>query len=178
MNDVSQDVPRVVGARWLSEHAEQTDRAGALRIVDTRWYLQHKSGREEYARGHIPGAVFLPLEDITAEQGPGRHPIPSAEKFAEAMRAAGISQETHVVAYDDAGGSIAARLAWLLRRYGHRRVSVLDGGLQAWTAEGLALSTLSTHSKDAQAHGDFVAAPDPGVSVVDKAYVNAARARV
>jgi len=161
------EAPRLVDEQWLSKADERT-----VRILDVRWYLQGKSGREEYARGHIPGAVFVPLEDITAEQGPGRHPIPGPERFAEAMRDAGVSAETHVVAYDDAGGSIAARLLWLLRRYGHTRASVLDGGLAAWTAAGLPVSV----SVPKPARGDFASRPAPHVSAVDSAYVNAARA--
>ena len=156
--------------RWL--FAEGTEDS-SVRIIDVRWYLQGKDGREEYARGHIPGAVFVALEDITADQGPGRHPIPSAEKFQEAMRAAGVSRGTHVVAYDDAGGSIAARLLWLLRRFGHTTASVLDGGLAAWTAAGRALTT----EVPRPARGDFEAKPDPSIVSVNKAHVDAARAR-
>ncbi|WP_394843452.1 sulfurtransferase [Pendulispora brunnea] len=156
--------------RWLSDEGAKDS---SVRIIDVRWYLQGKDGREEYGRGHIPGAVFVALEDITADEGPGRHPIPSAEKFAEAMRAAGVSNGTHVVAYDDAGGSIAARLLWLLRRFGHTKASVLDGGLAAWTAAGHSLTT----EVPSIARGDFEAKPDPRIVSVNKSHVDAARER-
>ncbi|WP_394832906.1 sulfurtransferase [Pendulispora rubella] len=156
--------------RWLSNEGAKDS---SVRIIDARWYLQGKDGREEYARGHIPGAVFVALEDITADEGPGRHPIPSAEKFAEAMRAAGVSKETQVIAYDDAGGSIAARLLWLLRRFGHAKAAVLDGGLAAWTAAGHPLTT----EVPAIARGTFEPNADPRIVSVDKAHVDAARAR-
>lgn len=141
----------LVSATWLKKHLK--DRK--LRVVDVRWYLQGKDGREEYAKGHIPGAVFVDLEgDLTARYGPGRHPVPSPEQLDEAMQAAGISDDSIVVAYDDAGGSIAARLWFLFELYGHGgQVLVLDGGLQAWTSEGGALST----DEAAPKRGDFKA---------------------
>lgn len=118
----------LVDAAWLAEHAPDPD----LRVIDFRWYLDGRRGRDAYAAGHVPGAVFVDLEEVTGETGPGRHPLPSAEQFAAVMRAAGVSSGTRVVVYDDAGGSIAARLWWLLRHFGHAEAAVLDGGLQAW----------------------------------------------
>ncbi|HEV2126213.1 MAG TPA: sulfurtransferase [Chloroflexota bacterium] len=132
----------LVSTEWLAEHLLDAN----VRIADVRWYLPHlgKRGREEYRAGHIPGAVFVDLDAELAgpaERGPGRHPIPDAERFEAAMSRAGIGPQTHVVAYDDAGGSIAARLWWLLRYFGHERVSVLDGGITRWSAEGRPLQT-------------------------------------
>jgi thiosulfate/3-mercaptopyruvate sulfurtransferase len=113
-----------------------------LRVIDLRWYLQGKRGADEYTNGHLPNAIFLDLEhDLSAPSGPGRHPIPGPEQFAKAMSRLGVTAKTHLVVYDDASGSIAARLWWLCKLYGHKRVSVLDGGLQAWVAAGFALST-------------------------------------
>jgi thiosulfate/3-mercaptopyruvate sulfurtransferase len=118
----------VVTANWLHEHISEPD----LRVVDFRWYLDGRSGREAHRAGHIPGAVFVDLDAMTPAGGPGRHPIPSAHVFTEAMRAAGVSDSSLVVVYDDAAGSVAARLWWLLRHFGHPAAAVLDGGLQAW----------------------------------------------
>src|SRR5438105_10703789 len=82
-----------------------------VRVVDLRWYLSGRKGADEYARGHLPGAVFVDLDrDLTAPEGPGRHPIPGPAQFADAMSRAGIGPHTRVVVYDDAGGSVAARL--------------------------------------------------------------------
>lgn len=130
----------LVGVEWLRDHA----RDPALRIADVRWSLAGPPGRERHAAGHLPGAVFL---DAQAElsspgEGPGRHPVPSAAKLARVLGAAGIGDEHVVVAYDDDGGSIAARLWWLYRHYGHDgRAAVLDGGIGAWTEAGLPLVT-------------------------------------
>ena len=117
----------LVDAAWLREHIADRD----LRVLDFRWYLVGRKGAEEYAKGHIPGAVFVELDDVTGT-GPGRHPLPTAEQFQAAMREAGVDDSTAVVVYDDVGGSVAARLWFLLRWFGHGRQAVLDGGLQAW----------------------------------------------
>src|SRR5579871_2080478 len=138
----------LVTPEWLADHLGDPD----LRLVDFRWYLDGRSGRDAYRAGHIPGAVFLDLEDVTAESGPGRHPLPSMEQFTAAARRAGISWRSRVVAYDDAAGWVAGRLWWLLRHFGHEPVAVLDGGLQNWRGE------LATDEAEPPP-GDFIARP-------------------
>jgi thiosulfate/3-mercaptopyruvate sulfurtransferase len=113
---------------WLRDHLDDRD----LRVVDFRWYLLGRKGREAYELGHIPGAVFVDLEAVTGREGGGRHPLPTGAQFEEEMRKAGISSNTRVVAYDDAGGSIASRLWFLLRWFGHSSQAVLDGGIGGW----------------------------------------------
>jgi thiosulfate/3-mercaptopyruvate sulfurtransferase len=116
-----------------------------LRVVDTRWYLLRPGdGRLAFDAGHIQGAMFLDLDtDLSAPAGPshigglGRHPLPTPSEFAARMGQAGIGDDSHVVAYDDAGGGVAARLWWMLDALGHREVAVLDGGWQGWLAAGL-----------------------------------------
>ncbi len=103
-------------------------------FVDCRWELGVPGkGRELYLDGHIPGAAFLDVEedlsDLSVERA-GRHPLPSAERFAEAASRAGIGAGTLVVAYGSLGG--AERLWWLLRHFGHDGCGVLLGGLAAW----------------------------------------------
>jgi len=159
---VSKDRPPgpLADAGWLSEHSNDRD----LRVIDFRWYLQGRDGHQEYLRGHIPGAVFVDLEDLTGVKGGGRHPLPTATQFEQEMRRAGVGEATMVVVYDDTGGSIAARLWFLLEWFGHRQQSVLDGGLQAWGGP------ISTDVPRVPA-GDFRAAePDPS-RVLDVAAV-------
>jgi thiosulfate/3-mercaptopyruvate sulfurtransferase len=129
----------LVRADWLAEHLADP----RVRIADVRWYLAGKKGADEYARGHVPGAVFVDLDrDLAAPgSGPGRHPLPSAADFARVLARIGVDRGTIVVAYDDMGGAIAARLWWLLRYFGHGGGRVLDGGLAAWTAAGGSLTT-------------------------------------
>src|SRR3954467_4683660 len=98
-----------VDVDWVRAHA-------GLVLADVRWYVDGRSGRAAYDAGHLPGAVFVDLDtDLSAQPDPrgGRHPLPSPEDFAAALGRLGVGHETPVVAYDDAGGSIAARLWWL-----------------------------------------------------------------
>jgi thiosulfate/3-mercaptopyruvate sulfurtransferase len=132
--------PHLVDVAWLAAHAGDP----RVRICDVRWYLAGKRGADEYARGHIPGAVFVDVDrDLASppDQGPGRHPLPDADHFAAVLARLGVRADTLVIAYDDAGGAIAARLWWLLRYFGHGGGRVLDGGIAAWIAAGNALST-------------------------------------
>ena len=114
-----------------------------LRLADVRWTLgQPEKGRDQYARGHLPGAVFLDLEDdLSAPEGPGRHPLPDPAVLARRLRELGLGDRHSIVAYDDASGTVAARLWWMLDRLGHADVAVLDGGLPAWLAIGGELTT-------------------------------------
>jgi thiosulfate/3-mercaptopyruvate sulfurtransferase len=115
----------------------------SLRIADVRWWLADPAkGRRDYARAHIPGAVFIDVDqDLVGASGPGRHPLPSPTAFSARMEELGFGDDSDIVAYDDAGGSIAARLWWMLDDLGHTRVSVLDGGLPAWLAAGGPVTT-------------------------------------
>lgn len=122
--------PLVSGA-WLAERLDD------VRVVDVRWYLDGRSGRDAYLAGHLPGAVWLDIDtDLSApaSAAQGRHPLPTPEQFAAALGRAGIAAGTPVVAYDDAGGSTAARLWWLLHVL-DEPVAVLDGGLAAWPGD-------------------------------------------
>jgi thiosulfate/3-mercaptopyruvate sulfurtransferase len=117
---------------WLEAHRDE------VVLADCRWYMDGRSGRAAYEGGHIPGAVFVDLDTaLTRHADPaeeGRHPMATPERFAAAMAALGIGDEDTVVAYDDAGGVIAARLVWMLRATGHE-AALLDGGLPAWPGE-------------------------------------------
>ena len=130
----------IVDVDWLAAHRADP----SLRVADVRWSLAGPPGPELYARGHVPGAVFLDAETELSSpgEGPGRHPVPAADRLARVLGQRGIGDEHVVVAYDDAGGSIAARLWWLFRHYGHDgQAAVLDGGIGAWTSAGLPLET-------------------------------------
>ncbi len=162
----------LVDPAWLAAHLDDPN----VRVADVRWYLSGKRGADEYARGHVPGAFFVDLDrDFAAPRGrgPGRHPLPSASDFAAVLARLGVERDTLVVAYDDAGGAIAARLWWLLRHFGHGGGRVLDGGIGAWTAAGHPLSTDVPAPRQAplldlsHAHRDCV----------DKAEVDRLRAR-
>ncbi len=134
--------PLLVTTDWLAQHLNDPK----LRIVDVRWYLfdKDKTGYSEYLKGHVPGAVYMDIDRDLASprgEGPGRHPLPKAEAFAQSASRAGIAPDTYVIAYDDRGAASAARLWWLLRYFGHDRVSLLDGGITKWIEEKRPLQT-------------------------------------
>jgi thiosulfate/3-mercaptopyruvate sulfurtransferase len=107
--------------------------AGAV-VADVRHYLDGRSGRAAYDGGHLPGAVFVDMDTVLAapaSPAEGRHPLPEPEAFAAGLSAVGIGDGDTVVAYDDAGGVMAARLVWMLRALGHD-AALLDGGLLAY----------------------------------------------
>ncbi len=128
-----------------------------LRIADVRWSLAAPAaGRAAYAEAHLPGAVFVDLDTVlTAPTGPGRHPLPDPHAFVVAVAALGIGREHRVVAYDDAGGTVAARLWWMLDVLGHPRVAVLDGGIDGWRAAGLPLTSEAPAFAPAAAWADI-----------------------
>ena len=118
----------LVSGEWLASNLD------AVRVVDVRWYLDGRSGRAAYDTGHLPGAVWIDLDADLAAPGSreqGRHPLPTPAQFAAALGRLGIAAGTAVVAYDDAGGSVASRLWWLLHVLGEP-AAVLDGGMAAY----------------------------------------------
>lgn len=128
-----------------------------VRVIDVRWRLDRPdAGHDDYLSGHIPGAVFAPLDTELATYGEaaeGRHPLPSTATLQDAARRWGVRSGDTVVAYDDYKGIAAARAWWLLRQAGVD-VRVLDGGIRAWRAEGFDTAT------------DDVS-PEPGDVVLD-----------
>jgi len=131
----------LLSAEVLAGHLNNPD----WRVFDCRHQLSDVDyGAQAYAEGHLPGAFFLHLDrDLSAPMNGrnGRHPLPDAQLLANKLGAAGVSRKTQVVAYDDDGGMIAARLWWLLRWLGHERVALLDGGIRQWVREGRALTS-------------------------------------
>jgi thiosulfate/3-mercaptopyruvate sulfurtransferase len=141
----------VVDLDWLRAHPARTV------LADVRFYLDGRSGRSAYDAGHLPGAIFVDLEaDLAApaSAAEGRHPLPDAGFFAERMATLGVGDDDVVVAYDDAGGVMAARLVWMLRATGHD-AALLDGGLDTYVGD---LVTTATERPRAT----FTARPWPG----------------
>jgi thiosulfate/3-mercaptopyruvate sulfurtransferase len=123
-------------------------------ILDCRHDLMDANlGLSAYAAGHLPRAQFAHMDqhlsgsELAADGSfKGRHPLPDKEQFVQCLRAWGINEDTQVIAYDAHGGMYAARLWWMLRWVGHAAVAVLDGGLPAWSKQGLALTQKSPQS--------------------------------
>ena len=136
----------LVSSPWLAEHLDD------VRVIEATAYLDPpiregkpyhpRAGRAEYDAGHIPGAAFADLVDGLAEPDPELNfTFPSPERFAAGMSALGVEDGTPVVIYDRNGMMWATRLWWLLRAYGFDDAAVLDGGFDAWVAEGRPVST-------------------------------------
>jgi thiosulfate/3-mercaptopyruvate sulfurtransferase len=144
----------LISVAELAEAVAQGDRPA---LLDVRWRLGGPPGIDSYRAGHLPGAMFLDLDSQLA--GPpgegGRHPLPATADAQAALRSAGVRHGADVVVYDDGDATIAARLWWMLRYYGHERVRVLDGGFRAWAAAGLPVSTQDEVAEP----GDITAKP-------------------
>lgn len=127
-----------------------------LLVLDCGFDLANpEAGQHAHAVGHIPRAGYVHLDKTMsgARSGlNGRHPLPERQAFAQAMAALGAHTDSHIVAYDNAGGMYAARLWWLLRWAGHAQVAVLDGGIAAYLELGLPLSTLVTTPQPGNFH--------------------------
>ena len=130
----------LVESEWLAAHLEDPH----VRILDASFTLPGvtPAARENYDRGHLPGAVFFDIDDIAAPGTSLPHMIPSADLFAQKIGAIGVGDGDKVVVYDSAGLSSAGRAWWMLRLFGHRDVALLDGGLPKWQAEGRPLTTV------------------------------------
>lgn len=154
----------LVSTDWL----EQALGADDLRIIDSTWCLpgDGRDPRAEYEAAHIPGAVFLDLDDVSDSSSPLPHMMPGEAKFASRMASLGLRDGQRFVVYDNSPLHSAARAWFMLKSFGAHYVAILDGGLQKWKAEGRPLES----GRPQVRHGHFSPRLDPG-AVVDKAFV-------
>ena len=127
----------IVDTDWLAAHLDAPD----LVVFDGSWHLP-TTGRDpkaEYLAGHIPGALFFDIDDLSDEKSSLPHMLPSTVKFASRMKKMGVGDGMRIVVYDTQGLFSAARVWWTFRAMGHEDVAVLNGGLKKWSAEGRAL---------------------------------------
>ena len=129
----------LVSTEWLEGALGASD----LRILDATLLLpgDPRDPRAEYAAGHIPGAVFLDLEDVSDTANPLPHMLPGEARMASRMQALGVRDGQRIVVYDNSPLHSAARAWWMLRAFGARRIAILDGGMAKWRAEGRPLET-------------------------------------
>ncbi|MEN9725646.1 MAG: hypothetical protein RL434_12 [Pseudomonadota bacterium] len=158
----------IVETDWLEAHLEDP----SLRLFDCTVHLLYdeappgqpykvKSGREDYDRGHIPGADFLDLQgELSDNNSSFNFTLPSAAHFAEAMARHGVGEGTRVVLYSSSSPQWATRIWWMLRAFGFDNAALLNGGFQKWKAEGRALST---RPAPARPPGNFNLAPRAGL---------------
>ncbi len=144
-------------------------------VFDCRFALTRPdSGRQAYAKAHIPGARYAHLDqDLSGPTNPtsGRHPLPDPATLARKLGLWGVDQEKQVIVYDDSFGSMAVRLWWLLRWLGHDAVALLDGGFPSWAKQGRELTAEFPDIRPAEFHG----APDDSLWVDSQAVLEALR---
>uniref|UniRef100_A0A5F9DBB6 Rhodanese domain-containing protein n=1 Tax=Oryctolagus cuniculus TaxID=9986 RepID=A0A5F9DBB6_RABIT len=149
----------LVSAQWVAE-ALRAPRAGQpLQLLDASWYLPKlgRDARREFEERHIPGAAFFDIDQCSDRTSPYDHMLPGAEQFAEYAGRLGVGAATHVVVYDasEQGLYAAPRVWWMFRAFGHRTVSLLDGGLRHWLRQGLPLGSGKSHPAPAEFHAQL-----------------------
>ncbi|MEA3034825.1 MAG: thiosulfate/3-mercaptopyruvate sulfurtransferase [Sphingomonadales bacterium] len=144
----------LVSTEWLAGGLG----AAVLRILDATWCLpaDKRDPRAEYEAGHIPGAVFLDLDDASDPDGPFPHMLPSEARLASRMQSLGIRDGARIIVYDNSPLHTSARIWWMLRRFGAHYVAILDGGLAKWKAEGRPLQAGKAQIR----HGHFTPSLD------------------
>ena len=140
------DPKTLVSTDWLAAHLKDPD----LRILDASWYLpqMERDAKTEYEAGHIPGARFFDIDEISDHRSDLPHMAPPVEKFMSRLRAMGVGDGHQVVVYDGMGLFSAARVWWLFRLMGQTNIAVLDGGLPKWKAEERPLEDLPPVIRD------------------------------
>ncbi len=131
----------LVSTAWLADHLASPD----VRTVDATWCLpaQNRDPKAEFAEAHLPGAVYFDIDDVADETSSLPHMVPSAAKFAARVRKLGLGDGSRIVVYDSNRFCASARVWWMFRLFGHRDVTVLDGGLAKWQAEGRPVDDLA-----------------------------------
>ncbi|XP_069509111.1 thiosulfate sulfurtransferase-like [Ambystoma mexicanum] len=150
----NQLLPRaLVSAKWLAEALRAKQRGPSLRVLDASWYTpRERDARQEYLERHIPGASFFDIEVCKDRASPYEVMLPSEREFGDYVGSLGVGNDTHVVVYDgdQLGSFYAPRAWWMFRAFGHRGVSVLDGGFRNWVREGHPVTAQVTHPEPAQ----------------------------
>lgn len=129
----------LVSTDWLANELGASD----LRIVDATKFMADagRNPQAEYEAGHIPGAVFMDLSELTDTNSAVENMLPPAEKFASRMQSLGLGDGSRIVLYDDSSIKSSARAWWMLTIFGAHEVAILDGGIAKWKAEGRPLAS-------------------------------------
>lgn len=127
---MANELPLIVEPDLLQEH-----------LADDKLLIVDLCSEQNFARGHVPGAVHVSPRELVSGTPPAPGKLPAEQQLNRLFSRLGLRPETHVLAYDDEGGGWAGRLLWTLEVIGHRRYSYLNGGLWAWSSAGGPLST-------------------------------------
>lgn len=151
-------MPPLVTTSWLAAHMGAAD----LAILDGSWHMpaEQRDAAAEFAAGHIAGARFVDIDEVSDHATPLPHMLPGAEDFARDFGTMGIADSDRIVVYDSKGIYSAPRVWWMLRAMGARNVAVLDGGLPKWRREG---RPLVAGNPLPQRRATFITRPDPAL---------------
>ncbi len=138
------DFPLIIEPDFLEKHLNDDN----LLIVDLCKHSQ-------YLQGHIPGAVFLEYNYITAMNKPTMGLLPDEENIGKILSSLGITTDTHIIAYDDEGGGKASRFIWTLHALGHTKTSLLNGGLISWANENHPLNNEQQQTAPSQYNASY-----------------------
>lgn len=137
----------LVSTEWLAGRLGAPD----VRVVDASWYLpaMNRNAKAEYKAQHIPDAVFFDIDEISDTDNALPHMLPSAAKFASRMRKLGLGDGNRIIVYDGSGTNLSAsRVWWMFRVFGHKDVSILDGGFKKWLTEGRPVDDLPSTPRE------------------------------
>lgn len=162
----------LVEAEWLAQHLKDRN----LRIVDMR-----TDSKDYDENGHIPGAAYLSVSSIRMPAEPSGFRLPAKSEGEKILGSLGITKETMVVIYDEVGGLHASRLFFTLDVFGHEKMALLNGGIQAWKKAALPLShevpKVALRSYQAKVNPEKVAAAEWIVQHLKEPYVALVDAR-
>ena len=136
----------LVSTEWLAKHLDAPD----VRIVDASFYLpaQKREPKAEFAKQHIPEAVFFDIDEIADKSNPLPHMLPSPDQFAQQAAKLGLGTGNKIVVYDTTPMTGACRVWWMFRAMGYTDVAILDGGLPKWMAEGRPVTDAATVARE------------------------------
>jgi thiosulfate/3-mercaptopyruvate sulfurtransferase len=155
---------KLVSTEWLALETGAAD----LRVIDATIFLpgSGRNARAEYEAEHIPGAVFMDLDEIVDSDHPTPHMLPPEHKFASRMQSLGLGDGNRFVVYDNSPLHSSARAWWMLKIFGAHHVAILDGGFQKWKAEGRPLESRKPQVR----HSHFTPFLDSS-AVADKQFI-------
>ncbi|WP_106478663.1 sulfurtransferase [Phytohalomonas tamaricis] len=146
MSTESNILPLIIEPSELSQQLSDA----SLLIIDV------PAKAESYTEGHVPGAIYLDYRRLLAGTAPVANDVPEEQALSQLFSELGLTRDTHVIAYDDEGGGWAGRLLWTLELIGHTRYSYLNGGIHAWRAEQLPLSTEPHTPTPSSYHAEYL----------------------
>ncbi|EMH80642.1 rhodanese-like sulfurtransferase [alpha proteobacterium HIMB114] len=135
----------IVDVVWLENNLNNEN----IIILDCSWHLPNtqRSGKEEFKKERIPGAIFFDIDEISEQESPFPHMMPTEDYFSDKVSELGVSNDHHIITYDSLGVFSSARVYWMFKQFGHKKISILDGGLKFWKIKNKKIETSAPNKK-------------------------------